>query len=320
MMPPGFGPAAPVGLLVAVGTAPCGGPRRVRHVGRALRTVERVVPIVPQRPSCPSTRISSGFGPLRAKSHANWRSTGAIRVHWRHRGHHVRRSPACPTRRRGRQLLVLAPVIRDRAGRRRSGQQRVDVAIDRRRVHRACGPRSPSSRRIPSLRVAVLEAEQRRLGRQRTQRRVLRGVADPRPGQRPAATSRRRSTSSRRRDGGTWRSWWPSSASPRASMPSWRRPAPSTWRPSPTRWTTWLAFVELAARHDQPVTFLDRDEIQAEVHSPRWLAGLRAGPETAVLVNPAKLAWGLADAVERRGGDDPRVVTGHGTAPAGVAA
>ncbi len=61
------------------------------------------------------------------------------------------------------------------------------------------------------------------------------------------------------------------------------------------------AYVELANRHGNPVRFLDRDEIVAEIHSPRFLAGVRAGGDRTVMVNPAKLAWGLTDAVERRG-------------------
>jgi glycine/D-amino acid oxidase-like deaminating enzyme len=60
-------------------------------------------------------------------------------------------------------------------------------------------------------------------------------------------------------------------------------------------------YVELGERHGSGFTFLDRDAIQAEVHSPRWLAGFRAGSEHCVMVNPAKLAWGLATAAERRG-------------------
>ncbi len=61
-------------------------------------------------------------------------------------------------------------------------------------------------------------------------------------------------------------------------------------------------FAELSERHGSPMRFLDRDGIQAAIHSPRFLAGLRGGPDRSVLVNPAKLAWGLATAVERRGG------------------
>ena len=61
------------------------------------------------------------------------------------------------------------------------------------------------------------------------------------------------------------------------------------------------AYVELGARHGHALTFLAREEVQAAVRSPRFLAGVRAGPEQCVLVNPAKLAWGLAMAAERRG-------------------
>ena len=62
------------------------------------------------------------------------------------------------------------------------------------------------------------------------------------------------------------------------------------------------AYAELAGRHGNPLRFLERDEIQAEIPSPRFLAGVRAGGDRTVMVNPAKLAWGLAAAVERRGG------------------
>ncbi|HET7828088.1 MAG TPA: FAD-dependent oxidoreductase [Candidatus Limnocylindrales bacterium] len=60
-------------------------------------------------------------------------------------------------------------------------------------------------------------------------------------------------------------------------------------------------YVELAAAHGIELTFLDRDEIQSLVHSPSFRAGVRGGPDRCVMVNPAKLAWGLASAAERRG-------------------
>lgn len=47
--------------------------------------------------------------------------------------------------------------------------------------------------------------------------------------------------------------------------------------------------------------FLDRAELQAEVHSPLWLAGLERGPEHNVNLNPAKLAWGLKRVALERG-------------------
>ena len=72
--------------------------------------------------------------------------------------------------------------------------------------------------------------------------------------------------------------------------------------------------VELGARHGHALTFLPREEIQAEVRSPRFLAGVRAGPEQCVMLNPAKLAWGLASAAERRG-----AVIHEGSRVAGIA-
>ncbi|MDQ1485864.1 MAG: hypothetical protein QOJ62_1557 [Actinomycetota bacterium] len=46
--------------------------------------------------------------------------------------------------------------------------------------------------------------------------------------------------------------------------------------------------------------FLDRDAVRAEVNSPTYLAGLRERDRTAML-DPAALAWGLADAAESAG-------------------
>ena len=58
---------------------------------------------------------------------------------------------------------------------------------------------------------------------------------------------------------------------------------------------------EASARYGGSFRFLDRDETQAEAPSPRWLAGARSGGDECVMVNPAKLAWGLATSAERRG-------------------
>ena len=49
---------------------------------------------------------------------------------------------------------------------------------------------------------------------------------------------------------------------------------------------------ELYRSFDQRVRFLDRDEVRAEVASPTYLAGLW-GTDHNVLVDPARLAWGL---------------------------
>ena len=60
-------------------------------------------------------------------------------------------------------------------------------------------------------------------------------------------------------------------------------------------------YAELSAEHGGGVDFLDRDAVQALQPSPRWLGGARSSGEHCVMVNPAKLAWGLAAAAERRG-------------------
>jgi glycine/D-amino acid oxidase-like deaminating enzyme len=46
--------------------------------------------------------------------------------------------------------------------------------------------------------------------------------------------------------------------------------------------------------------FLDRDQVQAEVHSPTYLAGVW-NPRSTAMLNPATLAWGLARAAEQAG-------------------
>lgn len=46
--------------------------------------------------------------------------------------------------------------------------------------------------------------------------------------------------------------------------------------------------------------FLDRDQVRAELSSPTYLAGLFTPEETAI-VDPARLAWGLAEAAESLG-------------------
>ncbi|WP_322937323.1 NAD(P)/FAD-dependent oxidoreductase [Nocardioides bizhenqiangii] len=73
--------------------------------------------------------------------------------------------------------------------------------------------------------------------------------------------------------------------------------------------------------------FLDRDAVRRVVDSPTFLAGRLSGPATCAVVDPARLAWGLADAAERNGvrivegtratrirrdGDHVEVVTAHG--------
>ncbi|MFC9917388.1 NAD(P)/FAD-dependent oxidoreductase [Agromyces binzhouensis] len=57
---------------------------------------------------------------------------------------------------------------------------------------------------------------------------------------------------------------------------------------------------ELGARHGVALELQSRDEVRADVHSPTYLAGLRDRVGT-VLVDPARLAWGMAAELERRG-------------------
>ena len=53
------------------------------------------------------------------------------------------------------------------------------------------------------------------------------------------------------------------------------------------------AWVDEAAARGEELVFLDRDAVQAEVHSPLWLAGaLPAGPGRDALLDPAKLSAG----------------------------
>lgn len=57
--------------------------------------------------------------------------------------------------------------------------------------------------------------------------------------------------------------------------------------------------VELAHRYDQDLQFLDQEQMRTTVNSPTYLAGM-FDPGIA-LMDPARLAWGLAAAAERLG-------------------
>ncbi|MDO9590994.1 MAG: FAD-dependent oxidoreductase [Microcella sp.] len=57
---------------------------------------------------------------------------------------------------------------------------------------------------------------------------------------------------------------------------------------------------ELAVRHGEEAELQDRDQVQADVHSPSYLAGLRVRTGNA-LVDPARMAWGMAAHLETRG-------------------
>ena len=58
--------------------------------------------------------------------------------------------------------------------------------------------------------------------------------------------------------------------------------------------------VELATLHGERAVFLDGDAARAEVHSVRWTAGAWH-PDSCVLLDPAKLAGGLARVARERG-------------------
>ncbi len=80
----------------------------------------------------------------------------------------------------------------------------------------------------------------------------------------------------------------------------------------------WLREAEaLAHRHGGHPVFLGRDELQAEIHSPTFLAGLWE-PDSCALVNPARLAWGLRAACERAGVRIHEHTRVEGLAPAGL--
>ncbi len=57
---------------------------------------------------------------------------------------------------------------------------------------------------------------------------------------------------------------------------------------------------EMEARYGGKVEFLDRDQVQQKVHSPRFEAGL-LDRDGCALVHPAKLAWGLKRACQDLG-------------------
>ncbi len=61
------------------------------------------------------------------------------------------------------------------------------------------------------------------------------------------------------------------------------------------------AWVDEAAEWGEELEFMDREQVQAEVHSPLWHAGLYRKPGRDVILDPAKLVRGLARVCEARG-------------------
>lgn len=60
------------------------------------------------------------------------------------------------------------------------------------------------------------------------------------------------------------------------------------------------ASVETASRFDKEILFLNQDEVRQRLNSPTFLAGTFDQHGNA-LVNPARLAWGLAEAAQKLG-------------------
>ena len=61
------------------------------------------------------------------------------------------------------------------------------------------------------------------------------------------------------------------------------------------------AWIDEAAEWGEQLQFMDRAAIQAEVHSPRWLAGMFRPPGRDVILDPARLVRGLARVCDERG-------------------
>jgi len=74
------------------------------------------------------------------------------------------------------------------------------------------------------------------------------------------------------------------------------------------------AWVDEAAEYGEELEFMDRERVRAEVHSPLWQAGLYRPPGHDVILDPAKLARGLARVCDTRG-----VAVHEGTRVTGVA-
>jgi glycine/D-amino acid oxidase-like deaminating enzyme len=60
------------------------------------------------------------------------------------------------------------------------------------------------------------------------------------------------------------------------------------------------ASVAIHREFDEPCTWLDAEQVRADIASPTYLAGLRT-PGSSGLIDPARLAWGLACAASVRG-------------------
>jgi len=58
---------------------------------------------------------------------------------------------------------------------------------------------------------------------------------------------------------------------------------------------------QIARDHGLEIELLEGSSMRAQVRSPTYLGGLRVSGRSSALVDPARLAWGLAEVIERRG-------------------
>ena len=312
MVPPGCGPRrAPRGRAVRSAGRRAGLPFPGPLSGTGVAGCATGWRIVPHGQRAASTRISSHMARIDVRiPHLWWRQTPRSAYIA-----HVDCELAPPAARSGSRRATRRPGASAARGAGPGGRR-----DRRRRASPGCGPRSAllETEPIPARRGP--RGGPGRLGRERTQRRVLRGVADPRPRTTGSSTSRTRSMSSRREGARNLRELV---AFVRDEGIDCELEETGTLDVATEPWQVdgLREYVDARrATRARRSTFLDREAIQAEVHSPRFLAGVRAGPERCVMVDPAKLAWGSRRRSTRRGARDPRGVTGPPARASGRAA
>ena len=200
-----------------------------------------------------------------------------------------RSATGCATRPGRDRDPPLDPVSGARRRRRRGGRVHRPVDGDRPDRH---GP--VAAGRGPRGRDGRLRGE-------RPERRLLRGVADPRPRERPAPLPRR-AGDPRAEGSRTWPRSRRSSATT-ASTATSSGPATSSVADQPYQVDELKAWVDEAAEWGEELVFLDRAAVREEVHSPLWQAGLFRPPAQGrdALVDPAKLVRGLARVAAEQG-------------------
>jgi glycine/D-amino acid oxidase-like deaminating enzyme len=80
----------------------------------------------------------------------------------------------------------------------------------------------------------------------------------------------------------------------------WERNGEITAAYEPWQVDDLASYAEMAREYGHDIEVWDADRMQSEVHSPTYLGGAHEADGTA-LVNPGKLAWGLARAAEQLG-------------------